>query len=175
MRKLILPILGLVFIGLLTACDARKNPRDLSKQDTHIDEVIWNATFYDLEGNEVSIQDYSGKVVMVDFWETWCSPCLQVFPAMDSLQKEYSDDFVMLAVNLNNSDTQEDVENFKSDNDYTFNYVLDKNRVGAEVITLGIPFKVFFDPEGFLIKSELGLSGNDYNDAKEIIEQHKTS
>lgn len=175
MKKFTLPILGLVLIGLFTACDARENPRDLSKQDTHIDEVIWNATFYDLEGKEVSIQDYAGKVIMVDFWETWCSPCLQVFPAMDSLQKEYSDDFVMLAVNLNNSDTQEDVENFKKANDYTFNYVLDKNSVGAEVITLGIPFKVFFDPEGFLIKSELGLSGNDYNDAKEIIEQHKTS
>jgi len=94
---------------------------------------------------------------------------------MDSLQKEYSDDFVMLAVNLNNSDSDEDVVEFKNNNDYTFKYVLDKNSVGAEVITLGIPFKVFIDPKGFLIKSELGLSGNDYNDAKEIIEQHKTS
>lgn len=175
MKSFSLLALTIILAVLFSACDARKNPRDLSQQDTHIDEVIWNATFYDLEGNEVSIKDYAGKVVMVDFWETWCSPCLQVFPAMDSLQREYSDDFVMLAVNLNNSDTKEDVIDFRSDNDYTFKYVLDKNGVGAEVITLGIPFKVFIDPEGFLIKSELGLSGNDYNDAKEIIEQHKTS
>src|SRR6056297_392202 len=138
MKKLFLPILGLIIIGILSACDARKNPRDLTDQDTHIDEVIWNATFYDLEGNEVSIKDYAGKVVMVDFWETWCSPCLQVFPATDSLQKEYSDDFVMLAVNLNNSDSDEDVGEFKNNNDYSFKYVLDKNSVGAEVITLGI-------------------------------------
>lgn len=175
MKTLSFPIVVLLMIAFISACDARKNPRELSQQDTHIDEVIWNATFYDLEGNEVSIKDYAGKVVMVDFWETWCSPCLQVFPAMDSLQKEYSDDFVMLAVNLNNSDSDEDVVDFKNNNDYTFKYVLDKNSVGAEVITLGIPFKVFIDPEGYLIKSELGLSGNDYNDAKEIIEQHKTS
>lgn len=165
----------MLVIGLLSACDARENPRDLGEQDKHIDEVIWNATFYDLEGNEVSIKDYAGKVVMVDFWETWCSPCLQVFPAMDSLQREYKDDFVMLAVNLNNSDSKEDVAEFKNNNEYTFKYILDKNSVGAEVITLGIPFKVFIDPEGYLIKAELGLSGNDYNDAKEIIEQYKTS
>lgn len=171
-------VLVLLIFGLLTvSCSnsERNNPRDLSKQEQQIDKTIWNSTFQDLEGNEVSVQDFQGKVVMVDFWETWCGPCLQVFPVMDSLQNEYPDDFVVIAVNLNDSDTIEDVKSFRQKNDYDFIYTVDGNNVGDEVITLGIPFKVFLDPEGYLIKAELGISGNDYEETKEIIEQNKTS
>ena len=176
MKSTFLPALLIVILTILSCSDStRQNPRDLSESDQKIDEAIWNASFQDLEGNEVTVADLKGKVVLIDFWETWCGPCLQVFPAMDSLQNEYPDDFVVVAVNLNDSDTIEDVQNFKENNDYDFEYVLDVNNIGDEVITLGIPFKVFVDPQGYLIKAELGLSGNDYQDTKEIIEQNKTS
>ena len=168
----------LVLSGLFISCgntDQRNNPRELTESEENIDQAISKASFQDLEGNEVTAADFKGKVVLIDFWETWCGPCLQVFPAMDSLQNEYPDDFVVVAVNLNNSDTIGDVESFKSNNSYDFEYVIDNNNVGDEVITLGIPFKIFLDPEGYLIKAELGVSGNDYQDTKEIIEQYKTS
>lgn len=112
---------------------------------------------------------------MIDFWETWCGPCLMVFPAMDSLKKEYGDDFEVLAVNTLTADTQEDVEEFIANNDYDFEFSVDANDVGGEVISLGIPFKVFIDPEGFLIKAELGSAGTegDYLKAKAIIEDNK--
>ncbi|MDR9418314.1 TlpA family protein disulfide reductase [Gracilimonas sp.] len=160
----------------VTACSSeRQNPRELTETEQNIDQAIWNAEFETLDGETLKVEDLEGKVVLVDFWETWCGPCLQVFPAMDSLQNEYPDDFVVVAVNLNNSDTREDVQNFMNNQDYDFEYVLDTNKVGDEVITLGIPFKVFLDPQGYLIKAELGLTGNDYQDTKEIIEQNKTS
>ena len=155
--------------------NVRENPRDLTEEEQRIDSVIWNSSFQDLDGNEVTIADLEGKVVLIDFWETWCGPCLQVFPAMDSLQNEYPDDFVVLAVNLTSSDTIEEVRSFKEKNDYEFEYVADANGVGDQVISLGIPFKVFVDPQGYLIKAELGLTGRDYQDTKEIIEQNKTS
>lgn len=160
---------------IFSSCDSRNNPRDLSPQDQKIDNIIWNATFQDLEGNEISVQDLGGKVVMIDFWETWCSPCLQVFPALDSLQNEYPEDFVVVAVNLNNSDTIEDVVNFRESHPYSFTYAIDGDKVGDEIITVGIPFKIFLDTEGYVIKSELGITGTDYEDIKEIIEQYKTS
>ncbi|MEQ8525135.1 TlpA disulfide reductase family protein [Gracilimonas sp.] len=171
-----LPFLLIVLLTIISCTDStRQNPRDLSEANQKIDQAIWNASFQDLEGNKLTVEDLKGKVVLVDFWETWCGPCLQVFPAMDSLQNEYPDDFVVVAVNLNDSDTREDVQNFRDNNEYDFRYVLDINNVGDEVITLGIPFKVFLDPQGYLIKAELGLTGNDYQDTKEIIEQNKTS
>ena len=173
------PTLVLILVSaiLFSACTEsdRKNPRGLTDNEQKIDQAIWNTSFEKLDGSQIKVEDFKGKVVLVDFWETWCGPCLQVFPAMDSLQNEYPDDFVVIAVNLNNSDTKEDVQNFMDNHDYNFEYVLDVNKVGDEVITLGIPFKVFLDPKGYLIKAELGLTGNDYQDTKEIIEQNKTS
>lgn len=81
----------------------------------------------------------------------------------------------MVAVNLNNSDTVEEVVNFSQDRPYSFTYAIDDDKVGDEIITIGIPFKIFLDTEGYLIKSELGITGTDYEDIKEIIEQYKTS
>lgn len=165
-----------LFSTFIFSCaeNPRKNPRDLTDEQKKIDEIIWNASFTDIDGNEVSIQDFKGKVVLIDFWETWCGPCLQVFPAMDKLRKEYNDDFEVLTVNLQDSDTPEDVAAFKDEKGYDFNYLLDTNLVGPKVITFGIPFKIFVDKNGYLIKAEVGSRGTegDYEKTKEIIEEH---
>ncbi len=171
-------LLTLSTVLLISACSEKKkaeNPRELTQEEQHIEAAITGATFENIDGSTVSYEDFKGKVVLFDFWETWCGPCLQVFPLMDSLKNEYPNDFVVVAVNLNNSDTPEDVQNFKDSKDYDFVYTIDNNNIGDEIITLGIPFKVFFDPEGYLIKAELGLSGEDFQTTKEIVEQNKTS
>ena len=76
-----------------------------------------------------------------------------------------------------NGDTKAEVEHFIADNNYSFIYSLDINDIGDEIITLGIPFKVFIDPQGYLIKAEIGSAGTrgDYEMAKVIIEDHKKS
>ncbi len=179
MKNIKLSILLVVSALLFISCADQKsqNPRNLSEANAQIEAVIQRATFQDLDGNDVTISDFAGKVVLIDFWETWCGPCLQVFPAMDSLKVEYPDDFEVLTVNLIDADTKADVEQFMADNDYDFIYSMDVNEIGDEIITLGIPFKVFIDPEGFLIKAELGSAGTqgDYEMAKVIIEDNKRS
>src|SRR5690554_900419 len=176
MRLFSLPVLFLFLVSACSGNEPRDYPRELTEQEKKIDRAIHSAVFEDLDGNKINISDLKGKVVLVDFWETWCGPCLQVFPALDSLQNEYPDDFVVIAANLINSDTPEDVQQFKDNNPYTFTYALDKNKIGDEVITLGIPFKIFMDPQGYLIKAELGSAGTqgDYEKAKAIIEEYKT-
>jgi thiol-disulfide isomerase/thioredoxin len=134
-------------------------------------ELIQNATFTDLEGNEVSIDRFEGKVVLIDFWETWCGPCLQVFPAMDKLRDEYENDFEVLAVTVGLSDTVEDAVNFANENDYDFNFLIDSNNIFDQLGASGIPFKVLVNPNGELIKIEMGSRGTegDYNQMKSII------
>ncbi|MTI87273.1 MAG: TlpA family protein disulfide reductase [Balneolaceae bacterium] len=166
--------LAVLFISCGSKSD-RNNPRSLSTSLAEKDAIVWSSAFEDLEENEVRLADYKGKVVLVDFWESWCGPCLQTFPVMDSLKNEYPEDFVILAVNLNSSDDKSDVISFKDEHPYNFEYLLDTNAVGPEVIELGIPFKLYFDTEGYLIKAEVGVSGNDYQKTKEIIEKYKES
>lgn len=134
-------------------------------------ELIQNATFTDLEGNEVSIDQFEGKVILIDFWETWCGPCLQVFPAMDKLRDEYENEFEVLAVTVGLSDTIEDARNFVNENDYDFNYLIDTNNIFDQLGASGIPFKVLVNPDGELIKIEMGSRGTegDYNQMKTII------
>ncbi len=177
MKKISVVLLAVTIAVTTLSCGGNKsmNPRELSEEDARIESVMKKAVFEDTDGNEVTIQDYAGKVVLIDYWETWCSPCLQVFPAMDSLRAEYGNDFEVLTVNLQQSDNRDDVIAFKEEMGYDFTYLLDVNEVAADIITLGIPFKIFFDPDGFLIKTELGSAGTegDYLKAKTIIDDNK--
>ena len=161
----------------LLSCDQKKKePMDPELRDAAplIDQVMAEATFTDFEGNDVSLKDYSGKVILVDFWETWCSPCLQVFPAMDQLQNEYPDTFIVLAVNTLISDSEDDARSFIAENDYDIIFVNDTEGFYQQLRVPGIPFKVFVSPDGEIIKSELGSRGTegDYTYAKEIIEEY---
>jgi thiol-disulfide isomerase/thioredoxin len=161
---------------LFISCGQKsENPRELTEDEARIEAVLKRAEFEDADGNKVYLSDFEGKVVIVDFWETWCGPCLQVFPAMDSLRTNYPDDFEVLAVNLQESDDPQTVMDFAEAQGYDFNFLLDVNQVGADVITLGIPFKVFFDPNGHLISAELGAASAamEYEKTKVIIEENK--
>ncbi len=162
---------------LLISCDkTQKEPMDPELKDAAplIDRVMANATFTDFEGNSVSLKDYSGKIVLVDFWETWCGPCLQVFPAMDKLLDEYPETFAVIAVNTQMSDTEADASSFIAENDYDFRFVKDTENILQQLRVPGIPFKVFVSPDGKIIKSELGSRGTegDYEYAKQIIEEY---
>ena len=167
----------IILVSLTLSCASKKNenPRELSEEEARIESVLKRASFQNMDGKEVYLSDFEGKVILIDFWETWCGPCLMVFPAMDSLRKEYGDDFEVLAVNTLTVDSQEEVAAFVEENPYDFNWLVDTNDVGSDVISLGIPFKVFIDPDGFLIKAELGSHGTqgDYLNAKVIVEDNK--
>src|SRR5690625_996620 len=83
-------ILLLLFLAVFISCAQNETETAESNEPEHI---IANATFSDLDGNEVNIADFRGKLVLIDFWESWCGPCLQVFPAMQELIEEHPDKF----------------------------------------------------------------------------------
>lgn len=151
---------------------------ETNQEDNSTDSAyVAQATFTDFDGDTVAISDFEGKVVMIDFWETWCKPCLASFPTMQDLQEEYPEDFVVLAVTPGFSDTQEDAEAFAEKNDYTFEYLMDSNKLHQKLGVQGIPFKVYVDAEGEFIKKSMGTSGpdQDYKNLKKLIEEHKES
>lgn len=57
-------------------------------------------TGIDLEGNEASLSDYKGKIIVVDFWATWCGPCKAEFPAYKELEKKYGEDVNFVSVGV---------------------------------------------------------------------------
>jgi thiol-disulfide isomerase/thioredoxin len=66
-----------------------------------INDTAPDFTLQDMTGNSVSLPALKGKVVLIDFWATWCQPCKKEFPALNRLADNYKDaDIVILAINL---------------------------------------------------------------------------
>lgn len=163
---------------LFAACSSSDTPKEAQAKEKPVPdtpaEFVEQAVFTDLEGNPVPISNFKGKVVLIDFWETWCKPCLASFPTLQKLQEEYSDNFVVLAVTPGFTDTAADAKDFAEEKDYNFVWLMDSNGLHKKLGVQGIPYKVFVDTEGNFIKKSMGTAGPqaDYKKIKKIIEEH---
>jgi thiol-disulfide isomerase/thioredoxin len=133
--------------------------------------ILSTASFRDYQGNVVTLDQFKGKVVMIDFWETWCTPCLKAFPSMAKAMNDYPNDFVVLAVNLGESDQDSDVERFRNANpDYPFAWLKDSELLANQLQVPGIPFKIFISPDGSYHSHELGLSGSEDANYEKLVQ-----
>lgn len=114
-----------------------------------------------LDGETVTFEEYHGKKVLLNFWATWCGPCVGEMPAFQRLTEEYPEELVILAVNC--SEGQETVQKFAQDNGYTFPIVLDTD--GAIQAMFGgitsIPATVIIDEEGYIVSAGTGAADAD--------------
>jgi peroxiredoxin len=105
-------------------------------------------TLTDLTGRVQSLTEYRGKIVLVNFWATWCKPCTTEMPAMQAAYDRLRDHgFVVLAIN-ELEDTQKVAEHIKTYG-HTFPVLLDQdNRVANLYGVYGLPVSVFIDEAG---------------------------
>ncbi len=159
-------VLLLAFI--LVACGGE------SQSNNSTEYIVENAVFTDLDGNEVTPADYKGQLILIDFWESWCGPCLQVFPAMEDLRREHPDEFQVFAVTVGLNEGPDDARRFSEEYGYDFVWLYDENEIFSKIGGQGIPFKAYIDPDGNFIKIEMGSYGRegDYNRAKEMITEY---
>ena len=122
----------------------------------------WNGTplpafeLKDLSGREHRLLDYRGKVVVVNFWATWCEPCRDEMPALEKLQKKFAGrPFVVLAVNFDEPEAR--IRKFMSVLPLTFPVLLDRERKLAKAWNVRLlPATYVVDPDGEVRFSVLG-------------------
>ena len=104
----------------------------------------------DLQGRDVKLSDLRGKVVLVNFWATWCKPCKEEMPAMQASYDKLRDKgFFVLAVN-ELEDTARVAEHIRT-HGHTFEVVMDHNNQVANVYgVVGLPASFLIDPQGIV-------------------------
>ncbi|KAA0245136.1 MAG: TlpA family protein disulfide reductase, partial [Chlorobiota bacterium] len=131
-----------------------------------ISEPAPDFTLLDVDGRKISLSELKGKVVVLDFWATWCGPCLASFPGMKKAVEIYQDDSNVKFLFVN---TWERVDNVKQNaidfikkNNYPFHVLLDdKNEVIEKYKVSGIPTKFIIDKNSNIRFMNVGFEGSD--------------
>ena len=124
----------------------------------------------DLEGNQISLSDYNGKVVLLNFWATWCAPCRVEMPAMESLYQDLNKDGLeVLAISI---DPQGMVVTrpFQEAMGLTFTILHDSDfRVGAAYGARTLPMTYLIDRKGIIRQRIFGARDWNGVDARQLI------
>jgi thiol-disulfide isomerase/thioredoxin len=142
---------GLVVIGIalfMFFYNPAASTDDLSAVPAQVDFASPELTLEDLSGKSVSLDDYLGSVVLVNLWATWCPPCREEMPALQTFYEKYrSGGFVLIAINQ--EETREVVEPFVKEFGLTFPIWLDLNyQAEREFKTDSLPSSFVIDRTG---------------------------
>lgn len=115
-------------------------------------------TLKDMNGIDVKLESFKGKVIVVNFWATWCGPCLLEIPWLVELQTEYPDDVVILGVSIDDTPDQLQPYAAKMKMNYPVLVAVDRQDVQDAFGPLfGIPVSVFVDREGRIARRHSGI------------------
>jgi thiol-disulfide isomerase/thioredoxin len=113
-------------------------------------------TLPDLNGRQVSLDEFKGRIVMLDFWATWCSPCRMTMPLLGNLEKEYRGTMTLLAINL--QEPKDVVRGYVQQQNINSQVLLDENGSVGEVYGTGeIPMQVLIDKNGIVRHVQIGF------------------
>lgn len=126
----------------------------------------------DLQGDSVSLADFGGKVVLLNFWATWCTPCRHETPFLQALYaSRAADGLVIVGASMDTRDARGQVEDFVQEYGVTYPILLDPQMRGSDLYrVLGLPATFLVDREGILRWMRFGPVGEDDPDFLNALE-----
>jgi peroxiredoxin len=130
-----------------------------------------NFELKDPAGKPLSLKDFRGKVVFLNFWATWCPPCIEEMPAMEKLHQELEKDgLVMLAVNF--QEGPERVKEFFTQHNLTFTPLLDRDgKVTEQYQAWGLPVSVVINKRGQIAARATGSKDWHSDEARQFFKK----
>ena len=139
----------LFFIVLAGRNNAKENKTaEISSPELQLSKIKLTS----LEGRPINYDAYKGKILFINFWATWCKPCLEEMPSIQNaikLLKDNNTGFLFAS-----EETAEQIEKFKARNNLGFNFVRVENP--EELNIMALPTTFIYNPEGKLVFSEMG-------------------
>lgn len=157
---------------LFTGCDSKKEEKEevkkeiIKKKATNFKLTSQDLKEINLEKTEngMLFKELKGKVVLLNFFATWCPPCKAEIPHLNNLKEKYKDSFEVVAVNLGERSggltSKEKMETFI--NDFKINYIVSNSEINFDVADAmggirSIPTMFLFDPSGKVVQKYVGL------------------
>jgi len=156
---------GLIFLAILIITAG--SIIALTSHDDEPSETPWgNApdfTLKTLEGNDFTLSDHLGKVIVLDFMASWCSWCKPQMGELEAVLDKKGDDILIVSVDVHIGETRNDLEGPFGDYLDKWTFVLDnyEENVGSKYQVSGIPKLVIIDEEGNIYYSDSGLTQSD--------------
>ena len=135
---------------ILTACTSNSKMEVDEKQNVVTLESI---KLKKLSGEEIDMKDFKDKVVFLNFWATWCKPCIQEMPTIENAQSLLKNKNVVFL--LASNENTEQIESFKARRNFQLQFVQVQNLEALNIQAL--PATYIFSRDGDLVFSEVGF------------------
>lgn len=139
----------LIAVSVFFILQNTPTPAETSAVPVKVNYTAPALTLADTQGKSHSLADYHGKIVLVNLWATWCPPCKEEMPALQTFYDKYKEQgFVVIAVN--DGDPTKDVLQFVDDYQLTFPVWLDPTYIATEKVfkSLNLPTSFVIDRSG---------------------------
>ena len=133
-------------------------------RDTGGEKIAPDFQLKNLEGELVTLRDFRGKPVLINFWATWCPPCREEMPYLQQVYDEWtSKGLILLTIDIGESPTT--INKFFAENNLSLPVLLDTDKeIGQAYGITGIPETFLIDKDGIIRKKQIGA----YPDKKAI-------
>lgn len=126
----------------------------------------------DINGKEVSIEDFSdAKLIMVNFWEPWCGPCVGEMPDLEKIYEEYKSEGLVILGVFSTLDMEAEAREVLNSCGTTYPILKFEDSM-TPFITEYVPTTIFVDSDGNVLTDEPIVGGNSYDDWKEYIDEY---
>jgi thiol-disulfide isomerase/thioredoxin len=113
-------------------------------------------TLSSITGSSVSLSSLRGKIVMLNFWATWCGPCLEEMPYMQAIQSTWAGDTELAIVTVNVQESFSVVEAYIKSQGYTFTVLMDPGDLKDQYSVINLPTTYFIDSQGIIRQTRVG-------------------
>ena len=159
-------IIRAIYIALLIgiiSCNLETKERPFSSTEVVEMEKL---RLTDLKGQSIDLKQYQGKTIFINFWATWCKPCIEEMPSIDEAQNILRNENIIFL--MASAETADEIEEFANTHNYKFKYARVENFEELEIQAL--PTTFIFNSKRQLVFSEAGYrKWNDKNNLELIL------